>query len=321
VSTPEETLEAIPLLPRRRLIGSVFGGHASLRRGEGVDVAGSRPYRPGDHYHSIDWKSSARLSSLRDDDEFIVRERHAEEMARVLIVCDRRPELGLYPEALPWLHKPLALHRIVTLIARSAVNQRGLVGYLDYGGHEGENEAGTPFWRPPRAQASFWQGETADVTAGHLRGRLDAPQDNLSRALDFIAVVGGVVTSGSFVFVVSDFLVGPTASEWSSMAENGYDVIPVIVQEPVWEQSFPPLGGVLVPIVDARDGSLLHVRMTEREAEERRAAHEERLRNLLESFGDLGLDPILISSHDAGPIRSAFLEWSERRLSMRGLPA
>jgi hypothetical protein len=105
------------------------------------------------------------------------------------------------------------------------------------------------------------------------------------------------------------------------MAESGYDVIPVIVQEPVWEQSFPPLGGVLVPIVDARDGSLLHVRMTGREAEERRDAHEERLRSLLESFDDLGLDPILISSHDAGPIRSAFLEWSERRMSMRGLPA
>jgi hypothetical protein len=321
VSAAEERLEAIPLLPRRRLIGSVFGGHASLRRGQGFDVAGSRPYRPGDHYHSIDWKSSARLSSLRDDDEFIVRERHAEEMARVVIVCDRRPELGLYPAELPWLHKPLALRRIVALIARSAVNQRGLVGYLDYGGHEGENEGGKPFWRPPRAQASFWQGETADVTVGYLDGRLDAPQDNLSRALDFIAVVGGVVTSGSFIFVVSDFLVGPAPSEWSSLAEIGYDVVPVIVQEPVWEQSFPPLGGVLVPILDARNGRLLHVRMSEREANERRAAHEERLSRLLGGFVDLGLDPILISSHEAGPIRAAFLEWAEQRMSLRGLPA
>ena len=62
-----------PLVPRRRLIGLSFGGMHSARRGTGSDVAGSRPYRPGDDVDSIDWAASARLSSVRDSDEFVVR--------------------------------------------------------------------------------------------------------------------------------------------------------------------------------------------------------------------------------------------------------
>ena len=37
-----------PLIPRRRVLGLPFGGLHSLRRGLGSDVAGSRPYEPGD---------------------------------------------------------------------------------------------------------------------------------------------------------------------------------------------------------------------------------------------------------------------------------
>ena len=43
-----------PLEPRRRLIGLSFGGMRSVRRGTGSDVAGSRPYRPGDDMDAID---------------------------------------------------------------------------------------------------------------------------------------------------------------------------------------------------------------------------------------------------------------------------
>jgi uncharacterized protein (DUF58 family) len=48
-----------PLTPRRRLIGLSFGGMRSARRGTGSDVAGSRPYRPGDDIDNIDWAASA----------------------------------------------------------------------------------------------------------------------------------------------------------------------------------------------------------------------------------------------------------------------
>jgi Protein of unknown function DUF58 len=319
VPVRSETVEAIPLLPRRRLIGSVFGGHRSIRRGEGSDVASSRPYQPGDHHHSIDWKSSARLSSLRGADEFIVRERYDEEMPRVVLVCDRRPEMALFPPGFRWIEKPVAVRRIVSLLVRSAVNQRGLVGYLDYGSHDGAASVGSPFWRPPRAESSFWQGNLAEVMGSYLEGGFDGPADNVARALHFLGVVGGAVPTGSFVFVVSDFLVGPPYSAWASAVGGGWDVVAVIVQDPVWEQSFPPIGGVLAPIVDARDGRLLHVRMTRHEAVERRDANEERLRTLLNDFAGLGLDPILVSGHDSDSIRRSFLDWADRRLALRGL--
>ena len=57
--------------------------------------------------------------------------------------------------------------------------------------------------------------------------------------------------AGTFVFVVSDFLVAPTRDEWLDALERRFEIIPVIVQDPVWEQSFPDVSGVVVPYVEA----------------------------------------------------------------------
>ena len=73
-----------PLVPRRRLIGLAFGLVQSARRGTGSDVASSRPYQPGDDVDTIDWAASARLSSARGTDEFIVREHFADVLTDAL---------------------------------------------------------------------------------------------------------------------------------------------------------------------------------------------------------------------------------------------
>ena len=215
------SIGTVPLLPRLRLLGSSFGGHTSIRRGHGSDVAGSRPYQPGDHFHAIDWKASARLSSAWARDEFIVRDRHAEEMPRVVIVCDRRPEMALFPADLPWLHKPEATAWCVRLLAASAINQRALVGYLDHAGHDGA-APGQPFWRAPRSQASGWHRELVETLAEHVDGPRDAPADAVELGLHFIGLLRGSVTPGSFVFVLSDFLMEistPTpGGPWSAEA-------------------------------------------------------------------------------------------------------
>ena len=85
---------------------SPAAGHRALVRDDeepaarlGHDVAGSRPYRPGDDMDSIDWAASARLSTARGSDEFIVRERFAEEAPKVVIVCDRRPQMACFASA------------------------------------------------------------------------------------------------------------------------------------------------------------------------------------------------------------------------------
>src|ERR687888_2645412 len=131
-----------PLVLRRRLVGLAYGAMHSARRGTGSDVAGSRPYRPGDDVDSIDWAASARLSCARDNDEFVVRERYAEEAPRVVVLCDRRPEMGFFAPPLPWLDKAASMRRTVELVIESVSVARGFIGYLYYA-------RGAPLWRPP----------------------------------------------------------------------------------------------------------------------------------------------------------------------------
>src|SRR5215475_9172484 len=118
-----------PLVPRRRVMGLAFGGMHSVRRGIGSDVAGSRPYRPGDDVAAIDWNASARLSAARASDEFVVRERFSEEAARVVVLCDRRPAMGIDAPSVRRFRKAEAVRRAVELVSASAVAARSLVGY------------------------------------------------------------------------------------------------------------------------------------------------------------------------------------------------
>lgn len=314
-----ESVEPVPLIPRRRMIGSMLGAYTSVRRGEGSDVAGSRPYRPGDPSRLIDWKASARLSATSGGDEFIVRERYAHEMPRIVLIVDRRPEMSLYPAGSPWLDKTAAVRNVVDLIVVSAVNQRGLVGYLDFGSHGDENEAGAPYWRPPRAQAGFWQGNLLESMHANLAGGFDGPADSLDRSLGFLSVLAGTVPTGSFVFVVSDFLQPPSASAWSSAIDRGWDVVGIVVQDAVWEQSFPPIGGVVAPFVEPHGPRLQYVRLSQREAAERREANRARLATIERDLTRLGLDMILVDDADPAEIRRRFLEWAELRLTTRGV--
>lgn len=292
-----------PLVPRRRLIGLSFGAMHSARRGIGSDVAGSRPYRPGDDVDAIDWNASARLSSARGADEFIVREHYAEEAPRVVVVSDRRPAMSHFSEPLPWLSKPRALEAAASLVFGSAGAARSFVGYLDYA-------EGDAFWRAPRSQRRLWRIED--------RLGFRAPDDNLARSLRFLAERREALPSGSFVFLLSDFLAPPTEPEWVAALEQRWDLVPVVIQDPVWEASFPDVSGIVVPIADPASGRVTPVRLGRREALERRSRHERRRERLLAALRGLGLEPVIVSSSDRVDVLRAFLAWSEERAYWRG---
>ena len=55
---------------------------------------------------------------------------------------------------------------------------------------------------------------------------------------------------GSFVFVLSDFLDAPSRETWLTAVEHLWDVVPVVIQDPTWEQSFPDVSGIVVPLRD-----------------------------------------------------------------------
>ncbi len=299
MTAPELTIR---LVPRRRLIGLAFGAMHSARRGTGSDVAGSRPYRPGDDVDAIDWAATAKLSSAHGADEFVVRERYAEQAPRVVAVCDRRPSMALFPAPLPWLSKPDAVRAAVDVIAASAIRARGFIGYLDYAG-------GAPFWHRPQSERGF-----RELVDDHLsESTFDAPSDNLAVALSHLVLFRRDVPPGSFVFVVSDFLAPPPAEAWTDALERGWDVVPVVVQDPTWEQSFPEVGRLLVPMADPATGRLRAVRLRDAEAEERRQAHERRLARTLEDFRRLGLEPVVVSASAPEAVFRSFLDWATER--------
>jgi uncharacterized protein (DUF58 family) len=309
---PTRTRSVFPLEPRYRVTGLPLGGSASLRRGHGSDVAGSRAYVPGDPISTIDWRASARLSTARGRDEFVVRERYAEEAPRVIVLCDRRPSMGLYPPPFPWLSKPAAVRSIVDLIAETTAAHNASMAYLDYAG--AADRLGRPFWLRPTGR------DVAQQTEARLAGedRFDAPEDGVVRGLEFLARFRSELSSGTFVFVVSDFLGDPVpTSVWLTAAARRWEVVPVVVQDAVWERSFPLVRSVTVPLVDPRDGDVFDVHVSARDARARRGHNERRHDDLRRSFTALGLDPVEIEASDQDAVDRAFVEWAARRRTLR----
>ena len=299
-SPPRRTF---PLVPRRTLLGTPFGESRSPRRGRGSDVAGTRPYLPGDPVSTIDWYASARLSIARGSDEFVVREAYREESPRVVIVADRRPSMALYGAELPWLSKPQAATAAAEAIARSALAARCELGHADGAG--GRTRVLSPGAVAPRY-----------VVDRVRRASFDAPPASLDHALAELTNRRAELPQGSFVFVLSDFLAEVTETTWTRVRRALFDVVPVVVQDPTWEQSFPPVHGVLISFASI-DGEEAPVRLTAAEATHRRDQNEKRLEKLLARFRRLDFDPILLGTAEPATVDAAFLRWAERRQRRR----
>ena len=297
-----EERRTFPLLQTRRGVG-VFGRErTSTHRGTGDEMAGSRVYEPGDSIRAIDWAASARLSSARDSDEFVVREHYAEASLRAVVFVDHEPSMRLSPPALPWLQKPAAVQAAGRLIVDSVLAARGLAGYLDFG------DETSPCWVPPRrlADAALIRDRELQREPG------GGPADNLTLGLRHLVRAGSDVPRGSFVFVLSDFLRPPPATAWRVGADLGWDVVPVVLQDPVWERSFPDVAGPVLPFATL-EGRSLPVRLTRGAVEELRQANESRFAALLADFAAVGIEPVLVSSHAPHDIFDAFIDWHHRR--------
>lgn len=288
------------LISRRRLHGLAFGAMHGARRGTGSDVSGSRSYVPGDDPDRIDWAASARLSAATGVDEFIVREHFADEAPRAVAAIDLSPAMTLSAPELPWLRKSEAARIAAELIDASVTEARGLIGYLEFAGG-GE----TVGWSPPASGGAHALEEHA------VEQRASS---GVAAALDFLALHRRAVPSASFVFVLSDFLAPPPLEAWEDALDRGWDVVPVVIQDRVWEQSFPEIDGIVVPLASS-GGQVRLVRLRNGESATWRDAHEERRSRLLAGFGSLGIEPVLVSSAVIDEVFEAFASWSTERQS------
>jgi uncharacterized protein (DUF58 family) len=294
-----------PLVSRRRLIGLAFGSMHGARRGSGSDIAGSRAYAPGDDPHRIDWASSARLSAARASDEFVVREYLADEAPRVVVCVDRRAGMSLCPPGMPFLHKAAAAEEASGLIEASVAESRGLVGRLEL------ERPGVVDWSPPTS------GRRHVTLAEHAVPERDEPVDAITGMFDFLTLHRRQVPSASFVFVLSDFLEPTPLATWESALDRGWDIVPVVVQDPVWEQAFPDVDALVVPLVGA-DGRLRLVRLAAGESRAWRERHQARLGGLVDGLRSLGIEPVVVGSDDREHVFEAFLSWSAERQAAWG---
>ena len=81
--------DAAETVPRAE---GLVGAHRSRRAGEGGDVAGVRPFQPGDRRRRINWRVSARTGDLH------VTATYSDRDTEVLLVLDSGQDLGRRPE-------------------------------------------------------------------------------------------------------------------------------------------------------------------------------------------------------------------------------
>lgn len=293
-------MSSSPLLelePHVRIIGSLFGSAASRRRGTSDDVVSGRPYQVGDDIRRIDWATSARLSAIRGEDHFIVRESYGEEAPVVCFAVDRSTSMSLYPREYPWLHKPDAVRLMAEVVARSAGHYHCPLSFLD--GYS---------WRPPSTSTGLEQMlELLD------EGDYDGDEETIDALFGLLHAVEHLLPAGTFIFCCSDFLHVPEERTLAMISDADWALVPIIVQDPLWEQSYPEAAAeVALPVVDP-SGEFRLLRQSRAEVGERREAHEGRLRRLEELFTGYGFPPIVVSELGADALADALRSWNLRR--------
>jgi uncharacterized protein (DUF58 family) len=100
----------------------LVGLHRSRRLGEGTDIAGVRPFVPGDRLHRVNWRLTQRTGRLH------VTNTYSDRDAEVLIVLDSRQDLGRPPVSC--LDTGV---RAAAAIAEHYLREGDRVGLLDLG--------------------------------------------------------------------------------------------------------------------------------------------------------------------------------------------
>jgi uncharacterized protein (DUF58 family) len=85
-----EGFGATDVVPRAQ---GLVGGHRSRRPGEGSDVAGVRPFVPGDRLRRVNWRVTGRTGELH------VTATYSDRDAEVLLCLDSRQDLGRPPDS------------------------------------------------------------------------------------------------------------------------------------------------------------------------------------------------------------------------------
>ncbi len=220
----------------RPLDGLLHGAHRTVHRGAGVDLAGMRPYLPGDDVRHIDWNVTARL------DEPYVRLFTEDRELTGWLVLDRSPSMrfGAVGRGKDAIAGDLAVS-LARLLGRTG----NPVGALLY---DGETHQVIPPGRGRRQALRL----AAALTTPARQDSTGAPTDLAA----MLALVASLAGRRGLVVVLSDFVGPPGWQRQLTRLGRRHEVVAVQVIDPV-ELALPRVGPVVVE--DAETGEQLYL--------------------------------------------------------------
>jgi len=245
--------------------------------GNGIDLAGLRPYQAGDDVRYIDWNVTARL------DEPWVRDYHEDRDLTAWFLLDLSPSVD-FGTVEAERQKRTVLVDFVATMARLLTRRGNRIGAVLYGG-------GADRTVPVGGGRLQVLRLVGDLLADEPLDR--APMTDLSPLL---AAAGAGIKRRSLVFVVSDFISEPGWEKPLNLLTRRHEVIAVRLHDPR-EAALPDAGPVVLQ--DAETGEQLYVDTGDRAFRERfEAAARRREEDVASAFRRAGVDALPLSTDD-----------------------
>ena len=245
--------------------------------GNGIDLAGLRPYQPGDDVRYIDWNVTARM------DEPWVRDYHEDRDLTAWFLLDISPSVDFGTVESERVKRTVLIDFVATM-ARLLTRRGNRVGAMLYGGSEDRTiPAGSGRRQVLRLVNDLLGDEPRD----------QAPMTDLGPML---AAAGAGIKRRSLVFVVSDFISEPGWEKPLSLLTRRHEVIAVRLTDPR-EIELPDAGPMVLQ--DAETGDQLYVDTGDRGFRERfEAAAQRREEGIGTAFRRAGVDALPLSTDD-----------------------
>lgn len=238
-SAPDRLLLRLEWKVIRRLDGRIQGGHRTLHRGTGMDLAGVRPYVDGDDARHIDWNVTARL------DEPQVREFNEDRELTAWLVLDRSASMLVGG---PGRNKFDVLGELTLVLARLLGRGGNRVGAVLYDG--APRDGGSTRIIAPGT------GRNHALRIGRQLDR--APEQHAAATTDLARMLDAVapLARRSLVIVISDFIgLGDWQRPLIRLAHRNEVVALRIVDDA--DDAIPEMG--LIVVEDAETGEQLLV--------------------------------------------------------------
>jgi uncharacterized protein (DUF58 family) len=206
------------LRSRRVADGALVGGHASLRRGAGLEFAGHRNYVPGDDLRWLDHRAVLR------QDRLVIKQFETETERAVRLVVDATSSMGFQSEGAP-LSKLQFAALLAAAVTRIAVRTGDPIS-LDFLG--GTNTRPLP----PASGVEAFERSVEVLERVQASGTLGTTRRALEDAL---SPVLRRAPRGSVIVVLSDLLDWGAAAPdvVASLGTNGRQTVVVQVLDPL----------------------------------------------------------------------------------------